>query len=81
MERKQELIQEEFMQNMKLANQTLRNYAKSLEEKLASYENIMQHCSCFKAEQPSVMSNQEVYDEFYEDIDDTLWTTIGRMYS
>ena len=67
--------------NLELANKALRNYTTRLEEKLARYERIVQHCPCIEAEKASGMACHDVYDEFYEDIDDTLWTTIGRMYS
>ena len=59
----------EQIENLEMANKALRNYTTRLEEKLARYERIVQHCPCIEAEKASGMSCHDVYDEFYEDID------------
>ena len=74
MKNKKELPLSQQIENLELANQTLRNYARSLEEKLARYENIMQHCPRFLAEQtsPAACSPHptDPYDDFYNNPDD-----------
>jgi predicted RNase H-like nuclease (RuvC/YqgF family) len=39
------------VENLELANRTLKNYIQRLEEKLAKYEKMLQHCPRFRAEQ------------------------------
>ena len=39
------------VENLVLANQTLKNYIRTLEEKIARYEKMLQHCPRFRAEQ------------------------------
>ena len=59
----------EKIEILELANKALRNYTTRLEEKLARYERIVQHCPCIEAEQASGMSCHDVYDEFYDDVE------------
>ena len=63
------------VENLELANQTLKNYIQTLEEKIANYEKVLQHCPRFRAEQQLEADNWEDDDDFndpddFEDFDD-----------
>lgn len=57
------------VENLELANQTLKNYIHTLEEKIANYEIVLQHCPRFRAEQHLEEEDWEDEDEF-DDFDD-----------
>ena len=57
------------VENLELANQTLKNYIQTLEEKIANYEKVLQHCPRFRAEQHLEEEDWEDEDEF-DDFDD-----------
>ena len=57
------------VENLELANQTLKNYIQTLEEKIANYEKVLQHCPRYRAEQQLEADNWEDEDEF-DDFDD-----------
>ena len=60
------------VENLELANQTLKNYIQTLEEKIANYEKVLQHCPRYRAEQRLEEEDWEDEDEFedFEDEDD-----------
>ena len=60
------------VENLELANQTLKNYIQTLEEKIANYEEVLQHCPRYRAEQRLEEEDWEDEDEFedFEDEDD-----------
>ena len=63
------------VENQELANQTLKNYIQTLEEKIANYEKVLQHCPCYRAEQQLEADNWEDEDDFsdsddFDDLDD-----------
>ena len=70
----------EQVADLELANQTLRNYAQGLEEKLAVCERLLQHCPKFRSAQsagslPPAIGWLEPhpidpYDDFYDHPDD-----------
>lgn len=57
------------VENLELANQTLKNYIQTLEEKVSKYEKVLQHCPRFRAEQQLEEEDWEDEDEF-DDFDD-----------
>ena len=63
------------VENLELANQTLKNYIQTLEEKIANYEKVLQHCPRFRAEQRLEADHWEDEDDFsdsddFDDFDD-----------
>ena len=55
------------VENLELANRTLKNYIQRLEEKLAKYEKMLQHCPRFRAEQQ--LEEDDWEDDELEDDD------------
>ena len=63
------------VENLELANQTLKNYIQTLEEKIANYEKVLQHCPRYRAEQQLEADHWEDEDDFsdsddFDDFDD-----------
>ena len=66
------------VENLVSANHTLQNYIKVLEEKIAKYENMLQQCPRFRAEQQLVeddwddLEEDDLEDDFddFDDFDD-----------
>ena len=63
------------VENLELANQTLKNYIQTLEEKIANYEKVLQHCPRYRAEQQLEEEDWEDDDDFddsddFDDFDD-----------
>lgn len=69
------------VENLVSANHTLQNYIKVLEEKIAKYENMLQQCPRFRAEQQleeddwDDLEEDDLEDDFddfddYDDFDD-----------
>ena len=58
------------VENLELANQTLKNYIQTLEEKIANYEKVLQHCPRYRAEQRLEADNWEDEDDFDDEFDD-----------
>ena len=58
------------VENLVSANHTLQNYIKVLEEKIAKYENMLQQCPRFRAEQQ--LEEDDLEDDFddFDDFDD-----------
>lgn len=52
------------VENLVSANHTLQNYIKVLEEKIAKYENMLQQCPRFRAEQ---QLEEDDWDDLEED--------------
>lgn len=69
MKQRKELPLAVQVENLELANQTLKNYIHTLEEKIANYEKVLQHCPRFRAEQHLEEEDWEDEDEF-DDFDD-----------
>ena len=67
MERRNNLTAAQIVGNLELANQALKRYVLTLEEKIAQYERVLTQCPRFRAEQSSAIARHEVYDEFCED--------------
>lgn len=55
------------VENLELANQTLKNYIHTLEEKVARYERVLQNCPRFRAEQ---QLEDDDFDDDFDDFDD-----------
>ena len=58
------------VENLELANQTLKNYIQTLEEKIAKYEKVLQHCPRYRAEKRLEEEDWEGEDEFDDEFDD-----------
>ena len=61
------------VENLELANQTLKNYIQKLEAKISGYEKVLQHCPRFRAEQQLEADHWEDDDDFADcdDFDDS----------
>lgn len=57
------------VENLELANQALKNYIHTLEEKVGKYEKVLQHCPRFRAELHLEEEDWEDENEF-DDFDD-----------
>jgi hypothetical protein len=60
------------VENLVSANHTLQNYIKVLEEKIAKYENMLQQCPRFRAEQQLEEDDWDdlIEDDLEDDFDD-----------
>ena len=63
------------VENLELANQTLKNYIQTLEEKITNYEKVLQNCPRYRAEQRLEADHWEDEDDFsdsddFDDFDD-----------
>ena len=56
------------VENLELANRTLKNYIQRLEEKLAKYEKMLQHCPRFRAE-------QQLEEDDWDEDEEPEWDT------
>lgn len=58
------------VENLELANQTLKNYIQTLEKKISNYEKVLQHCPRYRAEQRLEADHWEDDDDFDDEFED-----------